>query len=64
MIGAMVLLVFSDGGMPVFIISILCTIVPMLIYVFQKKRGKIRTDIKYGSYEITFNQKYPVKDSY
>ena len=61
MIGAMVLLVFEDGGMPVFVISILCTIVPMIIYVGQKKRGKIRTEIKYGSDEITFNQKYPVK---
>lgn len=60
MIGAMLLLVFEEGGMPVFVISVVVTIVPMVIYVFQKKRGKIRTNIKYGSDEITFNEKYPV----
>jgi AAT family amino acid transporter len=62
MIGAMVLLVFEDGGMPVVVISVLCTVVPMIIYVFQKKRGKIRTDIRYGADEITFEEKYPVKN--
>jgi hypothetical protein len=61
MIGAMVLLVFEDGGLPVFVISIIATFLPMIIYAVQKKRGKIRTDIKYGSDEITFDQKYPAK---
>lgn len=59
-IGAMVLLVFEDGGMPVFIISIICVFSPMIIYLVQKKRGKIRTNIKYGADEITFDEKYPV----
>jgi AAT family amino acid transporter len=62
MIGAMVLLVFEDGGLPVFVISVIATFVPIVIYVIQKKRGKIRTNIKYGSDEITFDEKYPVKN--
>ena len=61
MIGAMILLVFEDGGMPVFVISMICTFLPMIIFAVQKRRGKIRLDIKYGADEITFNEKYPVK---
>jgi len=60
-IGAMILLLFEDGGMPVFVISVIVTFLPIIIYVIQKKRGKIRTNIKYGADEITFDEKYPVK---
>lgn len=61
MIGAMILLVFEAGGLPVFVISVIATFVPIVIYVIQKKRGKIRTNIKYGADEITFDEKFPVR---
>ena len=60
-IAAMILLVFEDGGMPVFIISLIAIFVPILAYVTQKKRGKIRLVVTLGSDEVTFNEKYPVK---
>lgn len=60
-IGAMLLLVFEDGGMPVFVISLTVIFVPILIYAAQKKRGKIRTAVTLGSDEVTFDEKYPVK---
>jgi AAT family amino acid transporter len=60
-IGAMILLVFEDGGMPVFVISLIAIILPIVIYAAQKKRGKIRTVVTLGSDEITFDEKYPVK---
>jgi hypothetical protein len=47
--------------LPVFVISVIATFVPIVIYVIQKKRGKIRTNITYGADEITFEEKYPVK---
>ncbi|HWQ79788.1 MAG TPA: amino acid permease [Anaerovoracaceae bacterium] len=58
-IGAMVLLVFEDGGMPVVVISLIAIFLPIIIYAVQKMRGKIRTSITYGADEITFDQKYP-----
>jgi hypothetical protein len=36
-------------------------IVPIVIFVVQKKRGKIRTNIVIGADEITFDQKFPKK---
>ncbi len=60
-IGAMVLLVFEDGGMPVFIISMIAIFLPIIIYAAQKKRGKIRTVVTLGADEVTFDEKYPVK---
>lgn len=60
-IGAMILLVFEDGGMPVFIISLIAIFLPIIIYGVQKKRGKIRTVVTLGSDEVTFDEKYPVR---
>jgi len=60
-IAAMILLVFEDGGMPVFIISLIAIFLPIILYVIQKKRGKIRLVAKLGSDEVTFDEKYPVK---
>jgi len=59
-IGGMVLLVFEDGGLPVVVISLIAIFLPILIYVIQKKRGKIRTNIKLGSDEVKFDEKYPM----
>ena len=61
-IGAMVMLLFEDGGIPIFVISAIVTIGPMIVYRIQKSRGKIRTLITRGSDEITFDEKYPVKN--
>lgn len=60
-IGAMILLVFEDGGMPVFVISMIAIILPIVIYAYQKKRGKIRSVVTLGADEVTFDEKYPVK---
>jgi AAT family amino acid transporter len=59
-IGAMILLVFEDGGMPVFIISLIAIFLPVIVYATQKKRGKIRTVVTLGADEVTFDEKYPV----
>lgn len=59
-IGAMILLVFEDGGMPVFIISLIAIFLPVIVYASQKKRGKIRTVVTLGADEVTFDEKYPV----
>lgn len=58
-VGAMILLVFEDGGMPVFIISLIAIFLPIAIYAYQKKRGKIRSVVTLGSDEVTFDEKYP-----
>lgn len=58
-IGGMIMLMFEDGGMPVFVISLIAIFVPIIIFVIQKKRGKIRTDIKLGADEVRFDEKYP-----
>ena len=58
-IGGMIMLLFEDGGIPVFMISLVAIFLPIIIYVIQKKRGKIRTDIKLGSDEVKFDEKNP-----
>ncbi len=60
-VAAMVLLAFQDGGMPVLVISLIAIFVPIIIYVIQKKRGKIRTVVMLGADEVTFDEKYPIK---
>ncbi|MBR0597602.1 amino acid permease [Sinanaerobacter chloroacetimidivorans] len=61
-VGAMILLVFEDGGMPVFIISLIAIFLPITVYALQKKRGKIRTVVTLGSDEVTFDEKFPIKN--
>ncbi len=56
-IGAMVLLVFE--AMATFIISIIIIIVPIVVYLIQKSRGKIRTTAVLGSDEVLFDEKFP-----
>ncbi|MDD2483753.1 MAG: amino acid permease [Eubacteriales bacterium] len=56
-IGAMVLLVFE--AMATFIISITIIIVPIVVYLIQKSRGKIRTTAVLGSDEVLFDEKFP-----
>jgi AAT family amino acid transporter len=58
-IAAMVLLVFEEGGLPVFVISLIVIFVPIIIYVIQKKRGKIRTVVTLGADEVSFDEKFP-----
>lgn len=58
-IGAMIMLVFEPGGMPVVVISLIAIFLPIIIFVIQKKRGKIRTVITLGADEVKFNDKYP-----
>ncbi|MDD2190200.1 MAG: amino acid permease [Eubacteriales bacterium] len=58
-IAAMILLVFEDGGMPVFVISLIVIFVPTIIYMIQKKRGKIRSIVTLGADEVLFDEKYP-----
>jgi AAT family amino acid transporter len=60
-VAAMIMLVFEEGGLDIFILSMIIIIVPIVIYVVQKKRGKIRTVVTLGADEITFDEKYPVK---
>lgn len=60
-VGAMILLIFEDGGLPVFVISLIAIFLPIVIYGLQKKRGKIRKVVTLGSDEITFDEKYPLK---
>lgn len=58
-VASMILLVFEDGGMPVFVISVIVIFVPILIYAIQKKRGKIRTVVTLGADEVSFDEKFP-----
>lgn len=58
-IGAMILLVFEDGGMPVVVISLIAIFLPIFVYATQKKRGKIRLVAHLGADEVTFDEKYP-----
>lgn len=58
-VAAMIMLVFEDGGLNIFILSMIIIIVPIAIYVTQKKRGKIRTSISIGADEVTFDEKFP-----
>jgi AAT family amino acid transporter len=58
-IAAMVLLVFEEGGLPVFVISLIVIFAPIAIYAIQKKRGKIRTVVVLGADEVSFDEKFP-----
>lgn len=58
-VAAMILLVFEEGAMPIFIISVIVIFVPILFYSFQKKQGKIRSVVTLGADEVTFDEKYP-----
>jgi AAT family amino acid transporter len=60
-VAAMALLALQDGGMPVLVISLIAIFVPIIVYVIQKRRGKIRTIVILGADEVTFDEKYPVK---
>ncbi len=62
-IAAMILICFEEGGMDIFILSMIIIIVPIVVYLIQKKRGKIRTNIVLGADEITFDEKFPVKSA-
>jgi AAT family amino acid transporter len=61
-VAAMIMLIFEEGGLDIFILSMIIIIVPIVIFVIQKKRGKIRTNIVIGVDEITFDQKFPRKN--
>jgi AAT family amino acid transporter len=61
-VAAMIMLIFEEGGLDIFILSMIIIIVPIVIFVIQKKRGKIRTSIVIGADEITFDQKFPRKN--
>jgi AAT family amino acid transporter len=58
-VGAMVLLAFEEGGMPVLVISLIVIFLPIILYVIQKQRGKIRTIATLGADEVSFDEKYP-----
>lgn len=58
--GAMILLAFEEGGMPVLVISLIVIFVPIFFYIMQKKRGKIRLMVTLGADEVTFDEKYPI----
>lgn len=60
-VAAMILICFEDGGMDIFILSMILIIVPIVVYRIQKSRGKIRTNVVLGADEITFDEKFPVK---
>jgi AAT family amino acid transporter len=62
-IAAMALLALQAGGMPVLVISLIAIFVPIIIYVIQKKRGKIRVSVTLGADEVTFDEKFPVKNA-
>ncbi|MDR1571097.1 MAG: amino acid permease [Clostridiales Family XIII bacterium] len=60
-VAAMVLLIFEDGGLDIFVLSMIIIIVPIIIYTVQKRRGRIRTSITIGMDEVTFDEKFPDK---
>jgi len=43
------------------VISLIAIFAPIIIYVIQKKRGKIRTIVTLGADEVTFDEKYPIR---
>ena len=43
----------------VFIVGVLCTFVPMVLYGIAKKMGRIRTTVVIGNDEVLFDEKYP-----
>lgn len=56
-VAAMILLAFEDQI--VFVASMIIIIVPIVIYIIQKKRGKIRTMATLGADEVLFDEKFP-----
>jgi AAT family amino acid transporter len=60
-VAAMVLLIFED--MMVFGLSMFIIIVPIIVFVVQKSRGKIRRNIVIGVDETTFDEKFPDKNA-
>jgi AAT family amino acid transporter len=58
-VAAMIMLIFEDGGLDIFIMSVVIIVVPIVIYTAQKSRGKIRTIISIGADEVTFDEKFP-----
>ena len=62
-LSAMVLLIFEEGdGLPIFVLSMDIIIIPIALFAIQKYRGKIRTTVTLGSDEVTFNEKFPVRE--
>lgn len=57
--GAMILLAFDDGGLPVVIISMIAIFVPVVIYAAHKKMGMVRKKIILGADEVLFDEKFP-----
>ena len=43
----------------VFVIGVLCTFVPMVLYGIAKSMGRIRTTVVIGNDEVLFDEKYP-----
>ena len=58
-IAAMILCIFED--LLVFATAMFFIIMPMVVYVIQKKRGKIRTEFTLGADEVKFDEKFPGK---
>ena len=58
-IAAMILCIFED--LLVFATAMFFIILPMVVYVIQKKRGKIRTEFTLGADEVKFDEKFPDK---
>ena len=58
-IAAMILCIFED--LLVFATAMFFIIMPMVVYVIQKKRGKIRTEFTLGADEVKFDEKFPDK---
>lgn len=56
-IAAMILLIIEDQV--VFFVSVFFIVLPVVIYVIQKKRGKIRTTVTLGDDEVLFDEKFP-----
>lgn len=56
-IAAMILLIIEDQV--VFFVSVFFIVLPVVIYVIQKKRGKIRTTVTLGDDEVMFDEKFP-----
>jgi AAT family amino acid transporter len=59
-VAAMVLLIFEDQM--VFGLSMFIIVVPIIIFVIQKKRGRIRQNLVIGADEVTFDEKFPDKN--
>ncbi|MDR2157541.1 MAG: amino acid permease [Clostridiales Family XIII bacterium] len=59
-VAAMALLIFEEGdGLPIFVMSMIIIIIPIVVFRIQKARGRIRTNIVIGADEVTFDEKFP-----